>query len=523
METTHFRIFVTLALCLLLPSVALAQTVSASAPTRAKDKISFANVKYQIWGSSRDQESFDDANPLEAREDVFHRLNLDAGMSFGSLKLRVTTDLIPGQLVGPAPALTATDFVTNNANDEQRGEVFDEVIPNIIDPYNAYIEYRSIFLARLGLQTSDYGMGIVANSGEEKAYDLFNQKAGGDRVLRFVLGFRPFAFGRKSSRVMKNINVIVGGDYVFVDDNASLLRGDQAIQGVASVFYKDQNPVNPDEHSFLGVYFAHRNQTDDGGETLVVSAIDLSGQKAWLTESKNWSVDVGFESALISGSTDRAYTQSGKAETDVLAFGTAVELVGRHIPLQIGAKLKAGYASGDANTDDDTLFRFRFDPNYKAGLILYDHYIPAMTRRSFFRATDPTQSGEPPRGVHNLISDGAIENTVFLNPQLLFGNSQGLLAGVGMLWAKSAVPLADPFSSFKNGGTPVGINGGEGSRDLGIEIDAAVQYKMKLVSSLSIEAKIEYGILFPGDAFNDAQGNAAPAQNLVRGRLGLSW
>ncbi len=518
MEKNYFRIFAGL-ICVLFPATSFAQT----APTRVEDKSSFVNVKYQIWGSSRDQESFDENDPLESREDVYHRLNIDAGIKFGSLRLHLNTDLIPGQLVGPDPAKTALAFNTNNANDEQRGKVFDELIPNIIDPYNAYVEYQSIFLARLGLQSSDFGMGLVANSGKQKPYELFNQSIGGDRALRLMLGFRPFALGPKATRVMKKISVVVGGDYVFVDDNASLIRGDQAIQGIASVFYQDQNPVNPDEKVFLGAYFAHRNQTDDNGEKLVVSAFDLSGRKAWLTKSKNWSIDLGFESALISGSTDRAYTQSGNAETNVLAFGTAVEMVGRHLPLQLGAKLKAGYASGDANTDDDTLFRFRFDPNYKAGLILYDHYLPAMTRQSYFRATDPTQSGEPPRGVHNLISDGAIENTIFLNPQLLFGNSEGLLAGVGMLWAKSAVPLADPFSSFKNGGTPIGINGGEGSRDLGIEVDAAVQYKVKLVADLSLEAKIEYGILFPGKAFDDAQGNAAPAQNLVRGRLGLSW
>jgi hypothetical protein len=209
--------------------------------------------------------------------------------------------------------------------------------------------------------------------------------------------------------------------------------------------------------------------------------------------------------------------------TDILALGAAAEAEVRWKPLDMTVRLKGGYASGDANPDDDTLYRFRFDPNYKVGLIMFDHYIPAVTRAAYSRAADPSRAGEPPKGLAGLVSDGAVENAVYLNPMLLFGNPDGLLTGVGILWAQSAVPLYDPFNSFANGGAPTGPRGAEASRDLGVEVDVAAQYRHKLISQLQIEGKAEYGILFPGEAFNDAVGNPASPQNLVRARIALLW
>lgn len=510
--------FIFCVVCTLFPLVVFAQ--DAPEFQRVDDGLS-VNHLYQIWTSSRDRETF--GEKIESRQEAFHQLNVNLKMQMDSIKLKLNMDLMGGQIYGPAPSEVPDAFQTHNANLERRGKVFEDLVPNIVDPNEFYIEYKDTFLIRLGLQQSHYGLGLIANSGQQKSRDLFGQPVGGDRVLRLVAGFQPFASDTTANPVKQKINFAIGGDYVFIDDNANVFRGDQALQGIASVFYKDQNIKNPEENTFLGLYFAHRNQTDNSGDKLIASAIDLSGRKTWTSESNSWFYDFGFESALLTGTTDRAYTLSGKDKTRILGFGTAVELSAHNIPLQIGAKLKSGYASGDANGDDDTLFRFRFDPNYKAGLILFEHYLPAMTRRSYERATDPTKSGQIPRGAHGIISDGAIENSFFLNPQVLLGKSDGLLGGVGVLWAQSAVPLSDPYSTFKAGGTGVGINGAKASRDLGLEVNAAIQYKFKILEALRLEAKIEYGILFPGSAFDDAQGNGASPQNLVRGRLGLAW
>jgi len=117
-----------------------------------------------------------------------------------------------------------------------------------------------------------------------------------------------------------------------------------------------------------------------------------------------------------------------------------------------------------------------------------------------------------------------LENTFYLNPQILMGNPDGLLTGVGMLAAWSAEPLADPFNSFAAGGTLTGINGRpEASRQLGIEVDVAAQYPLRIWKHLVLESKVEYGIFFPGAAFEDALGNTGSAASVIRGRLALQW
>ena len=146
-----------------------------------------------------------------------------------------------------------------------------------------------------------------------------------------------------------------------------------------------------------------------------------------------------------------------------------------------------------------------------------------MTRRGYERVADPTRSGEAPKGLENLISDGAVENAIYVNPQILFGDEDGLLTGFGFLWAQSAVPASDPFNTFANGGTPRGVNGGEGSRDLGFEVNVAAQYRHTFVEQLQVGGKVEYGILFPGAAFDDANGESASPQNLIRAQLALEW
>jgi hypothetical protein len=478
------------------------------------------DARYRVWGESLDLANFD-GGPSDQLDAAYQNVRADVRADFGSLGLRLSADLFTGRLLGEAPPPNPDTFKSSGTRADE-GEAFGEV-QNFIDPRNAYVEYRSVFLLRAGLQTSNFGMGLVANDGVESDWELFNQQVGGDRGFRALLGTRPFALSSRAGRTLQNITVAVGGDIVYRDDNASFLDEDRARQAIGTIFYEDTDPQDPENSRFLGAYFAYRDQNDANGDDLRALAADLSGKTTWNDDADMWFYSLGAEAALLSGETNRTFTQTGELSTDVLALGAAAEAEVRWKPLDMSVRLKGGYASGDANPDDDTLYRFRFDPNYKVGLILFDHYIPAMTRTGYERAADPSRSGVPPKGVAGLISDGAVENAVYLNPMLLFGNPDSLLTGVGILWAQSAVPLYDPFNSFANGGTPIGPRGAEASRDLGVEVDVAARYRHRLVSNLQIEGKAEYGILFPGEAFNDALGNPASPQNLVRARIALLW
>lgn len=478
------------------------------------------DLRYRVWGESLDLADFD-GNAADQLNAIYQNARADVMAEFGSLGVRLETDIFTGRLAGDDYPTTPDEFKPSGTRASD-GEAFND-LENFLDPRNVYVEYQSLVLLRVGLQTSNYGMGLVANDGVEGDWELFNQQYGGDRAFRALLGTRPFAVLGAGSRTMQNITLAVGGDYVYRDDNANLLVGDDARQAIGSIFYSDVNPADREEARFLGIYTAYRNQEDFTGDVLEATAVDISGRTSWNDDANMWFYSLGAEAAVITGETNRTFTQSGNLTTDVLGLGAVGEAEIRWKPLDMTFKLNLGYASGDANSDDETLYRFRFDPNYKVGLVLFDHYIPAVTRTGYARATDASRSGLPPKGVEGLIADGAVENAVYVNPMLLFGEPDGLLTGVGFLWAQSAVPQYDPFNSFAAGGSLVGVRGAEASRDLGLEVDVAARYRHKIVNDLQIEAKAEYGLLFPGSAFDDASGNAAAPQNLVRGRLALLW
>ena len=195
-----------------------------------------------------------------------------------------------------------------------------------------------------------------------------------------------------------------------------------------------------------------------------------------------------------------------------------------YLPADLALEIRAGYASGDADPDDDTLYRFRFDPNHKVGLVLFGHVMPALTRTHHERVTDPTRTGQPPRGVDGLLSDGAVENALYVFPQIRWGQEMGFQAVLGWLIAQSDVPIADPFSSFANGGNPVGALGkNPASTQLGHEVDFALAYRGEWADALTWEVRGEHGLFFPGEAFEDASANRPDPVHLGRVRVGLSW
>lgn len=504
-----------------LPCATFAQdSGSVSQTTDAQEGPYSYGFDYRVWGSNADQSQFGADQTTNAA--MYQRLRLGGAAEFGKFRFDAEIEGVSGRLIGD-DAASLPERVATGTHPE------DDITDAIVDPYQAFLTWNaSVAQIRLGLQKSQFGLGMVANSGDEDDDMLFNQKFGGDRGLRLLIATKPFA-AFATSRKLKNVYLGVGGDLVWRDDNASFLDGDRAYQFVGSLFYRDQDPRNPDNASFLGFYTAMRSQEDrsvegiDPNDTLDVVAIDISGRKSFVTES-DFTVSVAGEAALLSGESTRAYTQEGEDRTEILGLGAAGDIKVRWNPANAAFRLLAGYASGDANADDDTLFRFRFDPNYKVGLVLFDQYLPAMTREAYTRVTDPERSGQPQRGVFGLVNDGAIENAVYFNPQLLLGQEDGLLTGVGALWAWSAVPYADPYASFANGGVLTGVNGRqEASRQLGFEVDVSARYRRKLIKDLALELKVEYGILFPGAAFEDAAGVGDAAQNLVRGRVALSW
>jgi hypothetical protein len=456
-------------------------------------------LRYRVWGDAGDD-----------RVALRQYLRGRVGMQNETFKLVGEVDILAGQVAGDADPLIPQDAVSGTRASRDL-----MASGRIVDPRQFYAQWLSpVGQFRAGLQTSQWGLGILANSGAADTEGLFNQHFGGDRVIRAVFATAPLRPISEHS-FLKDVYLAVGGDFVWRDENADLLAGDQALQGMTALLYDT-------DATKAGSYVVYRNQTDHDDDFLNVWAFDAYADHT-VSFADDWKFRGAAETALLTGESDRTLTQDGEP-VSVLGLGAAAEFGARYEPAKTSLELRAGYASGDANTDDDTLYRFRFDPNYTVGLVLFDHYLPAVTRASHDAIHDPTRSGSAPKGIGGLVNDGGIENALYLSPRLLYGSEDGFLTGVSFLWAQSAQPVYDPYLTFESGGSPVGVNGRTpASDDLGVEIDAAIQYRFEPVDKLVLETKGEYGIFFPGEAFDDASGAPQGAQSLARVRMSVLW
>lgn len=467
-----------------------------------------ARLTYQIWGDRLDASGYgeDSADRMALRQLIRGRLDLGSPR----VGVHVEADLLSGQLAGDwAPHVPSRADTQTQANRDPFGR------GKVVDPREFYARWRTpVGEVRAGLQTSQWGLGLIANSGALQNEDLFNQSFGGDRVLRAAFATTPLRPWLDAD-LAQHLYLALGADLVWQDENANFLAGDRALQAMGALFYRKASTQG-------GVYVAYRDQDDRNGDFLQVWVFDAYAEHI-VPVGEDVRVRGAAEVALMNGETSRTWSQDAEP-IGVHALGALVELEARYVPIDLALQLHAGYASGDANSDDDTLYRFRFDPNYHVGMVLFDHYLPAVTRQSVRGIFDPARSGYAPKGIDGLISDGGVENAYYLSPRLVYGGEEGFLAAVSFLWAQADQPISDPYASFESGGSLVGVNGKTpASDDLGVELDAAARYRFRPIDPLTLEIKGEYGIFLPGEAFADQHGELADPQSLVRVRLAAMW
>lgn len=519
MKTASKALLALLCLSLLAPATALAQedTVPQDSTTVAtnegaesaeSDEDAAPKLLYRLWGDMADNPTFaaGDSERAALRQLIRGRI----AMENDTFLMAAEIDLFAGRLVGDSDPAVPEDAQTDT---QASRDLMSS--GRLIDPREFYAQWLTpVGQVRGGLQTSQWGLGILANGGSTQTEGLFNQHFGGDRVLRAVFATAPLRPVAEES-FLKDVYLAVGGDFVFRDENADLLAGDQALQGMSAILYDTDKTKG-------GTYVVYRNQTDRDDDFLEIWAFDVYGDHT-MTVADDFKIRTAAEAAFLTGTSNRTLTQDGEP-VSVTGLGAAAELGMRYEPAKIGLEFRGGYASGDANTDDDTLYRFRFDPNYNVGLVLFDHYLPAVTRTNVSAIHDPARSGEAPKGVGGLVNDGGIENALYLSPRVVYGSEDGFLAGFNFLWAQADQPVFDPYASFENGGVPTGINGRvPASKDLGMEFDAAMQYRFEPIDELTLEMKGEYGIFFPGEAFEDASGAPQGTQSLARLRMSVLW
>ena len=330
-------------------------------------------------------------------------------------------------------------------------------------------------------------------------------------------------------------NVAVAGDLVFEDHLADIRDEEVALRGVVSLFYEDRSG---NRVGFYGLYRDQR-QTGEGAlgteidQDLRMFVLDSAGRFNAKIPGGRGHVFGQYEVAYTFGSTNIFQTieQAARdAREDVQSAGAAVELgavltrgSGDHRWGELVAAIEWGWASGDSDPTDGTSERFTMDPNHNVGLLLFDEVLNWKTARAADQAGDTAivNGGAPGREL--LPSDGGIFSATYLYPTLVYRPTPALDLKAGVVLAQSTADFVDPVA-FMTDGRLVNYDDGPASRrDLGVELDAGVEYRAPLEHGMTAELGAQGGVLFPGGAFDDASGNDLGTQAIGVARFGLEY
>lgn len=461
-----------------------------------------------------------------------------------SLELIGQLDVVTGMLLGPKAKDSGADATPRN---EYNG--FSNVQLRWL-----YAQYSLPFgVVRIGQQPNHWGMGILANDGNQPM--MFGDYRYGSISERVLFATKPA--GRDS-----DFYLAVAGDLVYRDNFARLTRGEQAFQGVLAAFWEKGG-------NKLGVFALARHQSNDktSGSALYsysdeidAITVDLHGRVVQpLPGDKDTFVIGEAEGAYILGQTNLIRTQDQAREdgrTQVRSYGGAASVgivhrafgasfwsdrgtaksaeeasasyLGvkneRGVPYgDVVAQVEMGYASGDADPYDGKQKRFVFDPNHRVGLLLFDEVLRFQTARSATAATDPllTNAQRPTPGVDLLPSNGGVFGAQYVNPTMIYRPRYWLDLKAGMVVAQSTSDIVDPYR-LATQGSYVNYRGGDPKKkDLGVELDGGIEARFPLEYGLKTNVGAQAGVLFPGGALEDQAGQRLPVQWIAIGRLGL--
>jgi hypothetical protein len=415
-----------------------------------------------------------------------------------------------------AEADAATGVVVGGPDRELVGERTSERPFQPVELRQLYLQYKwksGVF--RVGQQTSNWGLGLLANSGSKDAEPGdFGMVRYGSLNWRALLAARPFYH---LGGMWRAIEPVLAADLVFDDSNARYLEGDRAFQGVFALRFAQDND------NYAGVYVAVRRQrregVTDGGRATDVVALDFAAKWQFF-KKEDRVLNLGFEIVTINGTT----TQARNENADVLQvhqWGMAGKLNWKM--KRGGFHFDFGYASGDQNPSDDRIESFRMDRDYKVGLILFDEILGHQTARAGVRASDPMLVGVAPEGADLIGTRGAITGAWYLFPRIKLSPTEWFDVWGGPLFAFSTAKLTDPFQTRLQGGISHNALGGTPGSYLGTELDLGVQARWNPHEKVTVTFQIEGGLFLPGDAFVGADNQTImPPVGLGRAKVAVN-
>lgn len=435
---------------------------------------------------------------------VDQRIRLGAAGDYSVWGWETEWDLLTGHLAGD------TWDIPGTVDDRQRWKhdalTLDGVAPRKALVHGVVGDTR----LELGLNTSHWGLGMVAHDGDHEP--LFGRTDFGDRVLRLRSTWMP----PQGQRRRGNWALVAAADLVVDDDTATLMEDDRAGQAILSAVHTRAGGAT------YGVYTVFRYQHELGPDRTLAAAV-IDGYADVPLALGDWALDLAAEGAFIGGRTDRATTYSSPESIGIAQLG----LVGHATLTEPGDRvlghLVAGWASPDADGDDGTTHSFTFDRDFDAGLVLFDQVLGSVDAATHVHLTDPQRVHEPPDGVEALVREGAIHDAAFLQPVLQGKPVDWLDLRAGVLAAWATAPAANPFYSFRAGGSPRNQHDvAPGGRYLGTEIDWGVTVGRPIAWGVEPEPSFEIqgGHLLVGPAL---QGSGPSVIHHVLGTARVRW
>ncbi|NOZ01422.1 MAG: hypothetical protein GXP54_05975 [Deltaproteobacteria bacterium] len=386
-----------------------------------------------------------------------------------------------------------------------------------------YLDWKTpIGVLRVGQMTSEWGLGLVANGGDDEE-GAFHDPLQSDIVDRVIFATRP----------VPGFYIAVGGDVVFSDDNADILDGDLAFEGILSLFYKD-TVVKDLYDLFAGVYAAYRNQTYDNDDKLWAVAIDAYMKHDVIIDEHGSKLSLAAEGVYILGRLDfnsRSGPPRARDGADLRQYGMVLRAEVDAPKWGLLPSLEFGLASGDKDSLDDVARGLKFDPNYQVGMILFQEVLGRMSAHAPDRVSDPSLVYQPPEGYKLAATNGSITNALYLYPRFRYRPAKGLEIQAAFLWAQAMEAVSSPYNAAGHGGYPLGYrvdpvkwgNRKWNGKALGIEVDAAISYRFPVHDLIDMRLGIQGAWARPGAAFDDTDGNSLGNLYKLRATADIIW
>ncbi len=487
-----------------------------------------------------------------------HRLRLGGKASWGDLSFDLEFDLLNGLINVPCtggcpegaqvlPPLARPDGSPVRADpaDPIRNRAYG------LDPLNAYalrkasLQWRSkVGQFSIGATTNQFGLGLLANGSSAPIDAELADQRFGDRVLRASFATKPLQ-ALSGALSQENLTALVGLDLLLQDETGALVlplhapdANDHFTKDVGLAFVLALRHQKSGYSS--GLFFTHRAVTSRGATVLdpnVTAPFDARLSATVVDLFADYKHPVGApeakrewfvagEGAVVFGSTNAVRNASCPGNSDdshcAIVQGGGVVKAGIRDE-RISAELLGGYASGDGNPFDGKLTNFRFDRDFKAGLILFDQVMAWQTAAMVRRAGNPALVNVPSAGLELLSTSGAITNALFLQPTVKVKVLPHTQLVASALFARAPQPFLDPYWTNR---TSVATNpfGAAAGQSYGAEFDVGANYVRPLTKGAQLYVTLAGGYFVPGDAFRTASGGPAmPNVYLVKARTAVTF